>query len=99
MAAVVVVLLVFAGALVLTGLVTRVTYLRRHPVSPPSRRRSRLLVALMAGAAAIGIAIGIVTSDRKVTGGHVLGAVVLLAIVTLYGWWRFTPSRKARGGK
>jgi heme A synthase len=92
----VVALFVFAGVLAAASLVTRVTYLRRHPPSPVSKTRSRLLIALVSGSAATGIAIGFATSDRPATVGHVVSAFVLLAIITLYAWWRFTPSRGKR---
>ncbi len=78
---------------------TRVTYLCKHPPSPVNKKRSGLLIALVSGSGATGIAVGFATSDRPATVGHVMGAFALLAIITLYAWWRFTPSRNEREGQ
>jgi predicted Co/Zn/Cd cation transporter (cation efflux family) len=95
MTALLVILFVVAVTVAAASLITRVTYVRRHPAQSSDQRRRSLIIALVVAAAAIGLGVGLATSNHGITLKGVIGALVILIAVALYAIWRFTPTKDA----
>ena len=86
-------------AVVVVFYAVRVNFLRRHPVSVPSPRRSKILVVLAVSAAGIGIGIGLATDRSGPSLAGILFSILTLIGVAGFAYWRFTPSSSSRDGR